>query len=102
MQGLDSRQASRERHLFGISAGNMKRVPVTVSKSSILVRHLVVEIAQTVILSDMIKSYDSKTVLFGDDYINIFIIFWCVEKSIYLWLSIEALSETSISVIVEP
>lgn len=63
MQSLDSRQASRERHLLGIPAGNVERVPVTVSKLSILVGCLVVEIVLTVILSEMIKPYDSRTVL---------------------------------------
>lgn len=49
--------------MLGIPAGNVERVPVTVSKLSILVGCLVVEIVLTVILSEMIKPYDSRTVL---------------------------------------
>lgn len=79
MQTLDSRRASRERHLFGISAANAKRVPVT--KSSILVGHLVVKIVLTVILSDMIKPHDSVTVLFWDDHINVLAYFVCMCRS---------------------
>lgn len=53
-QSWDSQQAFRERHLFGIRAlaGNAERVPATVSKPNISVRHLVVRIVLNIVVSD--------------------------------------------------